>query len=107
MRILLNELKKIANPRILLLIAVLGLSLFPEGSNVFSPVIHRAEQHYINTDERNLTRCGLHETFSFYAMLAGLFAVIAVLLLVSPPSVTDRRRRRYDLVDPAHKDRAI
>ncbi|MDR1327989.1 MAG: hypothetical protein LBK23_00095 [Oscillospiraceae bacterium] len=86
---------------------VLGMTLFPEDSSVYSPVIHRAEQLYINTTERNLTRYGLHETFSDYATFAGLFAVIAVLLLTSPLIVTDRHRKLHFLLYSSVKGRAV
>ncbi|MDR1320444.1 MAG: hypothetical protein LBK56_03320 [Gracilibacteraceae bacterium] len=86
---------------------VLGMTLFPEDSPVYSPVVHRAEQLYIGAAERNLTRYGLHETFSNYAALAGLFAVLAVLLLTSPLVMTDRWRGIHLLLYASAKGRAV
>lgn len=60
--------------------------------NGYSPIITQAEEHYIHTTKRNLTRHAIHDTFSFYAMVTGVFAIIAVMLLAAPLVVTDRRR---------------
>lgn len=75
--------------------------------NGYSPIITDAENHYINASERNLTRYGIHDSFSAYAMVTGVFAIIAVLLLTSPLVVTDRRRNMPALQYSSHKGRSM
>ncbi|GBF75673.1 hypothetical protein PA598K_04094 [Paenibacillus sp. 598K] len=75
--------------------------------NGYSSIITRAEDHYIHTTERNLTRYAIHDTFSSYAMVTGVFAVMAVILITSPLVVTDRRRNITSLHYSSHKGRSM
>ncbi|MCU6712578.1 hypothetical protein M6D81_28155 [Paenibacillus sp. J5C_2022] len=75
--------------------------------NGYSPVITRAENHYIHTDERNLTRYAIHDIFSYYAMVTGVYAIAAVILLTSPLVVTDRYRGMTAMQYSSSKGRSL
>lgn len=75
--------------------------------NGYSRIITRAENHYIDASERNLTRYAIHDRFSFYAMVTGLFSVIAVILLTSPLVVIDRHRNITAMQYSSNKGRSM
>ncbi|GHU87418.1 hypothetical protein FACS1894202_01660 [Clostridia bacterium] len=56
------------------------------------PVVVRVAKEMYEANEPSLVRYDLCNSFSGYAAIAGVFAILAVLLLVAPPLTNDRAR---------------
>jgi hypothetical protein len=57
------------------------------------PVVARVARELFEANEPSLVRYDLCNSFSNYAAVAGMFAVLAALLLIAPPLTNDRARK--------------
>jgi hypothetical protein len=71
------------------------------------PVVARAAKELFEANKPSLVRYDLCASFSSYAMVAGVFAVISSLLLIAPPLTNDRARRMVLLQYSSHIGRRL
>src|SRR5690606_9909545 len=57
------------------------------------PIVANALEKLVNMRNANLIQYHLSEDFSFYAMVAGIFVIIAIVIFAAPLLTTDRMRK--------------